>query len=245
LVFFNDRHRDREGSAVFTVFTASGTAVAAPHHHHAHPYRILCAGMTDQGRQRQGNEDRLGIHAEVGLFVVADGMGGHSAGEVAAQMAVNLVREALVDTDVTWPSGMVQPAQMGLPRLVAAIERANHCIHGAAQQTPAWAGMGTTIVALLACGDRMALAHVGDSRIYRLRERRLELMTEDHSLFNLLVRMGRADPAHAEDFEQRNIITRALGVESNVEVDARMVDVVPPHAPEHRRRGRAAHRPSE
>ena len=183
--------------------------------------------MTDQGRQRHGNEDRFGVHPAVGLFIVADGMGGHCAGEVAAQMAVDLVFEGIVDTDVTWPRGMAQPAELELPRLVAAIERANHCIHGASQRNRAWTGMGTTIAAALVCGDRVALAHVGDSRIYRLHGRRLALMTEDHSLFNLLVHLGRVDPEKADEFEQRNIITRALGIDPKVDVDACLVNVAP------------------
>ncbi len=87
--------------------------------------------------------------------------------------------------------------------------------------------MGTTIAAVLACGDRAALAHVGDSRIYRLRGRRLDLLSEDHSLFNEFVRAGLADPEHPEEFEQRNVITRAVGVDPAVEVDARLVEVAP------------------
>lgn len=212
------------------MFSSTGSAVAAPHSHphgQTRAHRLSWAGATDQGRERKANEDRFGVFPEVGLAVVADGMGGAAAGDVAAQMAVELVGEALVDPDVTWPSGMARPVAMGLPRLVAAIERANHCIHGAALRTPAWRGMGTTIVAALASGDRIALAHVGDSRIYRLRGRRLELMTEDHSLFNVCVRAGLADPDHPEQFARRNMITRALGIEPVVEVEARLVDVVP------------------
>jgi protein phosphatase len=177
---------------------------------------------------REENQDRFGIHPELGLFLVTDGMGGAAAGGVAAQMAVDLVREAVLDADATWPRGMTQPTEKGLPELVAAIQRANHCIHASARQTPGWMGMGTTIVAVLASGHRAALAHVGDSRILRLRGRRLELMTEDHSLYNDFVRKGLADPHHPEDFAYRNIITRALGIEATVEVEAGWVDDVAP-----------------
>ncbi len=208
------------------MLSASGSALATPRPH-APPCRIACAGATDQGRVRTANEDRFGIHPDVGLFVVTDGMGGAAAGEVAAQMAIQLVCEPLVDLDVTWPPAMVRPAERGVPQLVAAIARANHCIHGAALANPRWRGMGTTIVAALACSDRVALAHVGDSRLYRLRERRLELLTEDHSLFNALVRVGLADPDHPENFDRHNLVTRALGVEATVDVEARLVDVAP------------------
>jgi protein phosphatase len=177
--------------------------------------------------QRSHNEDRFGMFPEVGLMVVADGMGGAAAGEVAAKMAVELVCEVFVDADVTWPRGATAHRSSGLPLLVAAIERANHCVHGAMLRTPDWTGMGTTIAAVLACGDRAVLAHVGDSRIYRLRGRRLDLLSEDHSLFNEFVRAGLADPERPEDFEQRNVITRAVGVEPTVEVDARLVEVAP------------------
>src|SRR5262249_26289328 len=108
---------------------------------------------------------------------------------------------------------------------VGAVQRANGCIHGAALHTRSCQGMGTTIAALLALGHRAALAHVGDSRIYRFRGGRLAQLTEDHSLFNAWVRAGRADPEHPEAFLYRNVITRALGTEATVEVDARLVDV--------------------
>jgi serine/threonine protein phosphatase PrpC len=222
-MFADDRHRDREDSPVLS---ASASAVFAPHHH-VQPSRLLCAAATDQGRVRQGNEDRFGILPEIGLFIVADGMGGHRAGDIAAQMAVQLVCEALVNTDVIWPESVAPPAARGLPELVAAVERANHYIHGAAMDNPAWRGMGTTIAAVLARGNRAALAHAGDSRIYRLREGRLDLMTDDHSLFNELVRLGLADPDHAETFEHRNVISRALGIAPTVEVEARLVEVAP------------------
>ena len=154
-------------------------------------------------------------------------MGGAAAGEVAAQMAVDLVCEAFVDSDMTWPQGQQVPGGgKGLALLEAAIQRANHCIHGASLATRAYQGMGTTIAAVLARGPRAVLAHVGDSRIYRLRGRKLDVMTEDHSLFNELVRAGLADPEHPENFAHHNMIARALGVEPTVKVDARVVEVV-------------------
>ena len=208
------------------LFSASGTAAIAEPIPHAPAFRLACAGATDPGRVRPHNEDRFGVYPDAGLFIVADGLGGAAAGEVAARMAVDLVCESLIDPDVTWPRGTTK-SDTGLPLLVDAIQRANHCIHGAAQHKPAWRGMGTTVAALLACGRRAALAHVGDSRIYRLREEHLTQLTEDHSLFNDFVRLGRADPARPEAFHFHNVITRAVGTHERVEVDARLVEVAP------------------
>lgn len=180
-------------------------------------FRITCAAATDIGRVRRHNEDRFCAYPDVSLFVVADGMGGAAGGEIAAQMAVDLVREAILHPDV----------KSGLPLLVDAIQRANHRIHSASLRQPALNGMGTTVAALLACGSRAVLAHVGDSRIYRLRDKRLTQLTEDHSLFNEMVRRGRADPARPEAFSNHHTITRAVGTDVHVEVDARVVEVAP------------------
>jgi serine/threonine protein phosphatase PrpC/DNA invertase Pin-like site-specific DNA recombinase len=170
---------------------------------------------------RQGSSNP--VHREVShVDAIADGMGGSVAGEIAAQMAVDLVRDSLRDPGTMWPERDSGPAL-----LAAAIERANRAIYNAAQGTPVWRGMGTTIAAVLVHGHRIALAHVGDSRIYRLRDGRLSQLTEDHSLFNFLVGMGRADPEHPEEFAHHNVILRALGAEPLVEVDARLVDAAP------------------
>jgi serine/threonine protein phosphatase PrpC len=209
------------------MFSASSSVVPASRHH-ARPYRLVCSGKTHIGWVREENQDRFGVHPEVGLFLVADGMGGAAAGGVAAQIAVDVVHQAVFGVDATWPRGMAEPAGNGLSELVAAIECANSCIHGRAAETPGWLGMGTTIAALLARDHRVALAHVGDSRILRLRGSRLDLMTEDHSLFNELVRRGLADPHHPEAFEHQNVITRALGTDKTVEVEGRWVDDVAP-----------------
>lgn len=208
------------------MFSASGSAAIAAPIPNAPPLRLACAGATDPGRVRPHNEDRFGVYPDAGLFIVADGMGGAAAGEVAARMAVELVCESLIDPDVIWPRGTTKSGP-GLPLLVDAVQRANHCIHSAAQRKPAWSGMGTTVAALLAYGSRAALAHVGDSRIYRLRASRLTQLTEDHSLFNELVRLGRADPSRPDAFLRHNVITRAVGTHERVEVDARLVEVAP------------------
>jgi protein phosphatase len=178
--------------------------------------------------QRFENQDRFGLFPDIGLAVVADGMGGEAAGDVAAQMAVQLVCEAFSDTDVTWPINGAPQSDGVLAILVAAIERANHCIHRAGEQTPHWRGMGTTIAALLVFGDRAAVAHVGDSRVHRLRERRLTALTEDHSFYCELVRQGLANPDRPDNYARyQHVLTRALGTRPTVEVDRRLVDVAP------------------
>jgi serine/threonine protein phosphatase PrpC len=178
--------------------------------------------------QRFENQDRYGIFAEIGLAVVADGMGGQAAGDVAAEMAVTHVCEAIVDADVTWHTDGAPLQGSGLPLLVAAIERANHCIYRAGEQSPAWRGMGTTIACLLAHGDRAVVAHVGDSRVHRLRGRCLTTLTDDHNYFRELVRHGVADPDRPEEYEAcRHMLTRALGTKASVEVESRLVDVLP------------------
>jgi len=207
------------------MISTTGTATALPPYCPAHACRLVCAGATDRGMERANNEDRFGVFPEVGLFLVSDGMGGAAAGEVAAQMAIEHVCEAVVDLDVTWPTGMSAPDQV--VRLVAGIERANHEVHMASLRRPELHGMGSTIAAVLACANRAVIAHVGDSRIYRLRGGLLDQITEDHSFANALIRRGVLDPERAEHFAHRNVITRAIGGEPTVEVDARLVDVAP------------------
>jgi protein phosphatase len=186
---------------------------------------LTYAARTDPGLVRETNEDRLGIFPDLGLYLVADGMGGAAAGEVAANMAVELVAAAFVDPDATWPTGTTVPGRFGRETLLAAIKGANSLIHGRAVREFACRGMGTTIAAMLACGSHMALAHVGDSRIHLLRDGSLTLLTEDHSLWNEAVRLGFADPDHPEEFAYDHIITRNLGSKPEVEVDARCLEV--------------------
>jgi protein phosphatase len=139
-------------------------------------------------------------------------------------MAIDTVRECLQDADTTWLEAGRTPLGAGLPSLVEAIRRANARIFAAARCDAAKHGMGTTIAAALVFAGRVAIAHVGDSRIYRLREKRLDLLTEDHSLVNDLIRSGALDPADAASFVFQGRITRAVGSEDAVEVDARLLE---------------------
>jgi PPM family protein phosphatase len=162
---------------------------------------------TDTGRQRRANEDALLSRSP--LFVVADGMGGAQAGEVASQLAVEAFKGGLDDSPAP---------EEALARLA---QEANTRIHERAHSHSEQAGMGTTLTALYAGPQDVAIAHVGDSRAYCWRAGELIRLTEDHSLVDELMRQGRLTPEEAEEHPQRSVITRALGPELDVEVDTR------------------------
>ncbi len=162
---------------------------------------------TDTGLQRRANEDSL--LARSPLFVVADGMGGAQAGEVASKIAVDVFEEGLGDT--------AEPEGGLAERAGAANARIHELSHNNAEQ----AGMGTTLTAVYVAPREVAIAHVGDSRAYRLRARELMRLTDDHSLVDELMRQGKITPEEAIDHPQRSVITRALGPEPSVEVDTR------------------------
>jgi protein phosphatase len=191
--------------------------------------RLEAFGLSHTGAVRRGNEDACLVAAEVGLMAVADGMGGRAAGEVASRMTMDALRVAFENPDVTWPGAMEgRPAPApGLPRLVAAVERANARVHAAATSDAAKEGMGTTVTALLLLGNRAAIAHVGDSRLYRLQARRLECLTHDHTLVNEYVRAGAMSRAEADASPHRHVLSRAVGADSEVDVDCRHVAVEP------------------
>jgi protein phosphatase len=182
--------------------------------------RREAVGHTHPGLRRANNEDAFALRR--GLCVVADGMGGHAAGEVASQMTVDTVSE-LLHSPTAWASR--PPAHLVRAALIAAIEHANARVFAAAQQREALRGMGTTVVATFAFGEAVAIAHVGDSRAYLLRGRRLGRLTDDHtvgsvcSAAHLAKNPGLAVHMHA--------LTRAVGSERTVTVDARFLA---PHA---------------
>src|SRR6478672_880012 len=162
---------------------------------------------SDTGRQRRANEDSLWVRAP--LFVVADGMGGAQAGEVASRVAVEAFQAGLPDRG--------EP-ETELERLVQA---ANTRIHELSHANAEQAGMGTTLTAVYVGERDIAIAHVGDSRAYCLRDGELLRLTDDHSLVDELMRQGRLTPEEAVEHPQRSVITRALGPEHTVEVDTR------------------------
>ena len=162
---------------------------------------------TDTGRQRRANEDSHLARAP--LFVVADGMGGAQAGEVASRIAIESFQDGL--------QGATSP-EAALAELT---QRANAHIHELSHSNAEQAGMGTTLTAVYVGEREVSIAHVGDSRAYRLRDGELERLTEDHSLVDELLRQGRLTPEEALEHPQRSVITRALGPEGAVEVDTR------------------------
>jgi serine/threonine protein phosphatase PrpC len=191
--------------------------------------RVDAAASSDCGLHRGQNEDRYALYPDLGLFVVADGMGGAAAGEVAAGLAVTHVSHLFVHDDATLPPDTDLIVEGALLR--AAIRRCNAAIYHRAIAESTLQGMGTTIAALLlesgARGQvpRAVVAHVGDSRVYRLRQDRIELLTEDHSLVNDFLRKGLLRPEEAETYEHRNIITRCLGTREDVEVELNLFQV--------------------
>ncbi|MBC6428916.1 MAG: serine/threonine-protein phosphatase [Cellvibrionales bacterium] len=178
---------------------------------------------THRGLRRPQNEDRLGTWPELGLAVLADGMGGHRAGEVASAMAVAAVlvhfrRAAAPDSCPDSPPPTKTPHAPLSDLLRESLEHANRQIHAASQANQTMRGMGTTAVAMRFTGTALEIAHVGDSRVYRWRTNRLEPLTEDHSVAQEWVRKGRCPGAEPPP-QARHQLTRALGIDSHVRVD--------------------------
>jgi protein phosphatase len=192
--------------------------------------KIEIAQLTDTGRVRDHNEDAIGSNPDIGLMVLADGMGGYNAGEVASGIAVQIVtdlaseaatREELTNVDLH--SGLMRLSII----LRDAVSRSNKIIYQTAQSQTHCEGMGTTIVACMFYDNKVAIAHVGDSRAYRLRDSVLEQITLDHSLLQELVDRGFYSHEEAQRSTNRNYVTRALGVEPTVDVEVNEYDVSP------------------
>jgi protein phosphatase len=184
--------------------------------------KLTFVGQTDTGRVREHNEDTIANDLDVGLLVLADGMGGYNAGEVASGIAVktitNLVREGLAREDLgslDRATGLTRPSIV----LRDAITRANKIIYQTARSQAECEGMGTTVVAALFYDNRISIAHVGDSRLYRQRGSQIAQVTMDHSLLQELVDRGFYSPEEAQRAANKNYVTRALGVEPQVEVE--------------------------
>jgi protein phosphatase len=189
------------------------------------------AGKTDVGCVRTNNEDNFGYDSRYGIFVVCDGMGGQAAGEVASKMGVDILLEyfrqgAKLGSDSQMGSP-VEGASAGANRLARAIHLANRSIYQAGQQENGRGGMGSTIVAALVRGSTLAIAHVGDSRIYLIRQGVIQQLTQDHSLVMEQVRRGYITLEQAQKSEMQNIILRALGSEEAVEADVEDLVAVP------------------
>jgi len=184
--------------------------------------KITSVQLTDVGRVREHNEDAIGTNPDLGLLVLADGMGGYNAGEVASGIAVRTTLEFVSSACEHADRAALDPGTRMMRQSIIlrdAIARANKIIHQTAKSQRQCEGMGTTIVALLFHDNRVSIAHVGDSRIYRLRRGRFEQITMDHSLLQELVDRGYYSQQEAARSTNRNYVTRALGVESSVEVE--------------------------
>lgn len=185
-----------------------------------HQNRIAIAATTDTGRKRSHNEDNVGNDIDRGIAVVADGMGGHKGGATASQLAVDTTLKRLtdgLDTGVGDGDGAGFTGESVLAR--EALEQSNRVIHDTAAHHPQYEGMGTTLVAAVFYEDQLTLAHVGDSRAYRLRDGHLEQLTRDHTLMQELIERGFYTPEEARKSLNRNVVTRALGIEPEVQVD--------------------------
>jgi serine/threonine protein phosphatase PrpC len=187
-------------------------------------------GVTSVGRKRTNNEDAFAIVDALQLFVVADGMGGHSAGEVAAQLAVQHIlaffEQHGKDEDTTWPFPYDDRLSFPANKLRTAIALANERIQAYAGEHPESRGMGTTVVAALSSGDRLVISHVGDSRAYLFRDGSLKGLTADHSWVSEQVRMGLLKEAEAANHPLRNVITKALGTREQAEADLQEVEIL-------------------
>lgn len=183
---------------------------------------------TDIGRVREHNEDNFLVDKKLSFFVVADGMGGHAAGEVASALAVRTLHEELNKARhlVEGAGPNVSPREL-LSALEQAVQRACAHIHEEALGDPEKRGMGTTLSALLIVGHRGFIAHVGDSRIYLMRDDKLQQLTEDHTVANELLKRGKLSREQIENFPKKHAITRAVGVYERVDVDMLTIEVLP------------------
>jgi serine/threonine protein phosphatase PrpC len=192
---------------------------------------VEVAGKSDVGCVRTNNEDNFGYDSRFGIFVVCDGMGGQAAGEVASKMAVDILldyfREAARTGNYHQVGEPLQGVSPDARALASAIHLANRTIYEAGQQQTSRSGMGSTIVAALIRGNALSVGHVGDSRIYLIRQNAIQQLTQDHSLVMEQVRRGYITREQAERSEMQNIILRALGSEESVEPDVEDLVVLP------------------
>lgn len=185
-------------------------------------FAIFHGAQSDVGRKRPHNEDRYRADPELGLFVVCDGMGGGNAGEVASMFAVETIHrhyaEATQHPELPFVGGLDDRVSPTTNRLASAIKRANDVIYTSARNRLEWSGMGTTVVAAALSDHILSYAHVGDSRLYLVRNQTIQPLTMDHSWVAEQVRQGLLTEEEAERSPRRNIVTRALGAEAIVDV---------------------------
>lgn len=188
-----------------------------------HAWHITHGAASDIGLTRHHNEDRFYADPATGLFLVCDGMGGHRAGEVASSRTVALIPQHLAAATAAPTLPLLGPARpewsAATNRLASAVRLANHRVHHEAAHDPAYAGMGTTVVAAWLTGSMVSIAHVGDSRLYLIRDQAIQLLTRDHSLVQEQVRSGLLTDAQAMRATHRHVLTRAVGIHPLVDVE--------------------------
>ncbi|MBI4475600.1 MAG: Stp1/IreP family PP2C-type Ser/Thr phosphatase [Acidobacteria bacterium] len=193
---------------------------------------VSAAGLTHPGKRRQKNEDSYCARPDLGLFVVADGMGGHAAGEVASRVAVETIEQFISETraadeNFTWPFGLEPNLDIDGNRLKTAVKIANRRIATRVAGERDLQGMATTVVAVLIGRRSVIVAHVGDSRVYHWRDDRMTRLTRDHSWVEEQVEAGALTPIEARDHPWRNLVTRALSGGGEVEIDLTALEVKP------------------
>jgi protein phosphatase len=181
------------------------------------------AGRSDVGRKREHNEDSWHVNERHGLYAIADGMGGHAAGEVASRIAVDVINEFIElsgnESDITWPFEYDDGASLEENRIFTAIKLANMKIFEVIKERKELEGMGTTLVIMLSQGDKAWIGHVGDSRAYLIRDGQISQITSDHSWVNEQMKLGVLTRAEAANHPFRNVVTRALGGRDIVKAD--------------------------
>jgi serine/threonine protein phosphatase PrpC len=185
--------------------------------------KFTAAGVTDVGRARKVNEDAFALCPDHNLWILADGMGGHASGQVASQLAVEKIADFMTrwrhEPGFEWPFEIMDSRSNDENAMANAVRVANVRIYNASLADEACEGMGTTIVAMIHGDAGMVIAHVGDSRCYRLRDGELRQLTEDHSLVNHLMRFFHLTEAEAKERAGSNVIVRAVGLEDDVDAD--------------------------
>ncbi len=181
--------------------------------------KILLCGKTDAGLLRDHNEDSIGCNENIALAVLADGMGGHRGGEMASAMTVSMILESIT-------AKAIKNSTIG--RLMhKAILQANKSVYESSKTNSQYRGMGTTIVALMFYDNHFTVAHVGDSRLYRLRNNQLEQITRDHSFVQEQIDLGLHTAEQARNSPHKNLITRAIGIDDDVQVDIKEDSAMP------------------
>lgn len=179
---------------------------------------FTASGKTDRGMVRANNEDTFYLDEKLGLLVVADGMGGHASGETASTLTVNVIRDYFQG-----PQKIVgdyrDDYSEATNRLNGSIRLANQAVYEAAQSSPHLKGMGTTIAAVLLTGNKLSIAHIGDSRVYLIRGGNIDQLTDDHSVVNEQVKRSIITKKEADQSEIKNLLTKALGVRAKTEAD--------------------------